>query len=365
MGSVWMSDDYTEYNASMLVPWSNGKPNNPPHLCVYNYYGYMFDYDCMTNIGVVCQRDQEYCPTNDPVWKHNGLWCYIVLLYYANGVTYDEAKYMCSNINGTVIMPKTRTDARWITYNLDFGGQWWIGLTDNDADNVYTWEDGTNQNLSTLYWFQGSDTIDPQPNARDNASLCAVMIDGEIYDVVCSTNHKVVCQVDAKTGLQTTLYNQTTKLADSETTTLPTETTGIPATFYNQTTNLVSLETTTFRSETTGIPATFYNQTTKHAKLETTTLPATNMSLTFTSLECEALWMNQRNCNCQEPSASTEIQNDIIMHRLDKTMLSSNIRKKSSASDPRRSSFYIGCVGIIVLVSSMLFIVVLDFIPRG
>lgn len=64
-----------------------------------------------------------YCPT-DPVWKHYDRWCYIVLLAYIdpeNGVTYDEAKDMCSNINGTVIMPKTMTDARWIENNLNFG----------------------------------------------------------------------------------------------------------------------------------------------------------------------------------------------------------------------------------------------------
>ncbi|CAG2251166.1 unnamed protein product [Mytilus edulis] len=241
--------------------------------------------------------------------------------------------------------------------------------------------------------------LDPQPNGRDNAWLCAVMIDGEIQDVECSTHNKVVCQVDGRnhnasyknTGIPATFYNQTTKHVDLETTTLVTETTGIPATFYSQTTKHVNLETTTHPSETTGIPATLYNQTTKHVDLETTTLvtettgipgtfyhqstkhvnlettnlPAANKSLTLSSLECEELWMNQSKCNCQEPSAIPEIQNDIITYRLDKTTLSSYIRKRSSASDPRKSSFYIGCVGIIVLVLSVLFIVVLDFIPRG
>ncbi|XP_063415974.1 uncharacterized protein LOC134697620 [Mytilus trossulus] len=362
----------------------------------------------------------KYCPT-DTVWDEHGLLCYIVLLDYTNGVTYGEAKDRCSKINGTVIMPKTKEEEEWITSKVIFGRYSWVGLTDYDVDDVFTWEDGTNDFLSTLYWYPA------QPNGRDNACVCAVMINGELNDVDCRTPNKVVCQVDAKTRLPTTVYDQSTNRSNFQTTTLPAETTRIPATFYNQTTNYmydnlettilptkttgipatfynqktmhvdlettaivtdttgipatvynqttkhVDLETTTLRAETTSIPPTFYNHTTKHvdlestkhSNLETTTVPVTNMSLTLTSLECEDFWMNQCKCNCQELPAIPEIHNDIITYRLDKTTLSSYIRKRSSASDPRKSSFYIGCVGITVLVLSILFIVVLDLIPRG
>lgn len=61
----------------------------------------------------------EDCPT-DPVWTQIGLLCYIVLLDSDNGVSYGEAKDMCSNINGTVIMPKTEIDANTIKTELDF-----------------------------------------------------------------------------------------------------------------------------------------------------------------------------------------------------------------------------------------------------
>jgi hypothetical protein len=39
---------------------------------------------------------------------------------------------------------------------------------------------------------------------------------------------------------------------------------------------------------------------------------------------------------------------DVNDLKIDKTSLSSTIRKKTSASDPRHSSMYIGCVGIVV-----------------
>lgn len=37
-----------------------------------------------------------------------------------------------------------------------------------------------------------------QPNGRDNVFVCAVIINGEMIDVDCSTSYKVVCQVDGK-----------------------------------------------------------------------------------------------------------------------------------------------------------------------
>ncbi|CAG2246994.1 unnamed protein product [Mytilus edulis] len=263
--------------------------------------------------------------------------CYIVLLDKTNGVNYDEAKDRCSKINGTVIMPKTKEEADWIASKVDFGIFSWVGLSDYDADYVYTWEDGTNAFLSTLYWHY------------TKTGLPTTSFDQ-------TTNHAdfEATTLRTETEIPAKFYNQTTNHANFQTTTLPTETTVTPATFYNQTTKHASLETITLPTETTEIPTTSYNQTTKHANLETTTLPAANMSLTLTLLECEELWMNQSSCNCQEPSAIPGIPNDIITYRLDKTTLSSYISKRSSASDPRKSSFYIGCVGIIVLVLSVL-----------
>ncbi|CAG2251165.1 unnamed protein product [Mytilus edulis] len=83
-GSVWMWNDNTEYDASMLLSWS------------------------------------KYCPT-DPALDKNGLLCYTKLLDSIYGVTYDEAKDRCSNINGTVIMPKTKEEADWIASKVYFG----------------------------------------------------------------------------------------------------------------------------------------------------------------------------------------------------------------------------------------------------
>lgn len=63
---------------------------------------------------------QDDCPT-DPEWKQLNSLCYTVLLDTTNGVTYDEAKDRCSNINGTVIMPKTKDEADLIASNVIFG----------------------------------------------------------------------------------------------------------------------------------------------------------------------------------------------------------------------------------------------------
>ncbi|CAG2190612.1 unnamed protein product [Mytilus edulis] len=72
-------------------------------------------------------------------------------------------------------------------------------------------------------------------------------------------------------------------------------------------------------------------------------------------------------CKCNCPKASvTPINNDLIDQlKIDKKTLSSYKRRRESATDPRKSSFYIGCIGITVLVISVAFIVLLDCIPRA
>ncbi|CAG2252180.1 unnamed protein product [Mytilus edulis] len=72
-------------------------------------------------------------------------------------------------------------------------------------------------------------------------------------------------------------------------------------------------------------------------------------------------------CKCNCPKASvTPINNDLIDQlKIDKKTLSSYKRRRKSATDPRKSSFYIGCIGITVLVIYVAFIVLLDFIPRA
>ncbi|CAG2217397.1 unnamed protein product [Mytilus edulis] len=68
-------------------------------------------------------------------------------------------------------------------------------------------------------------------------------------------------------------------------------------------------------------------------------------------------------------SETLNTNNDVrpitIPYKVDLKSLSSYRRRYKSADDPRMSSFYIGCVGIAVLVMSILFIIMLDCLPSA
>lgn len=54
-----------------------------------------------------------------------------------------------------------------------------------------------------------------------------------------------------------------------------------------------------------------------------------------------------------------------IPYKVDLRSLSSYRRSHQSAPDSRMSSFYIGCVGSVILVMIILFIMMLDFLPNA
>ncbi|CAG2243402.1 unnamed protein product [Mytilus edulis] len=72
--------------------------------------------------------------------------------------------------------------------------------------------------------------------------------------------------------------------------------------------------------------------------------------------------MNMYVSICSNQSNSTSGSQEYT-YKVDKKKLSSYKRKHQSASDPRKSSMYIGSVGIAVLVSVVLLIVFLDCVP--
>ena len=85
---------------------------------------------------------------------------------------------------------------------------------------------------------------------------------------------------------------------------------------------------------------------------------ATSPTTTLNSCLCDCSKM--QNYVTQANALPVDV-NDL---KIDKTSLSSTIRRKTSASDPRDSSLYIGCVGILVIISVALFILILDMLPR-
>ncbi|VDI72988.1 Hypothetical predicted protein [Mytilus galloprovincialis] len=93
-----------------------------------------------------------------------------------------------------------------------------------------------------------------------------------------------------------------------------------------------------------------------------------NLKTTATALStskatpCPASCTKTYTCHCQTTTGSSYTVTDL---KIDTKTLSSYKRRHQSVSDSRKSSFYIGCVGIMVLVLFLAFIVLLDFLPRA
>ncbi|VDI65522.1 Hypothetical predicted protein, partial [Mytilus galloprovincialis] len=70
-------------------------------------------------------------------------------------------------------------------------------------------------------------------------------------------------------------------------------------------------------------------------------------------------------CKCPNPSNRPPTSIPTSSLKLDKKTLSSYRNQHLSASDSRKSSYYIGCVGITVLVLSVAFNAILDCLPSS
>ncbi|XP_076071678.1 C-type lectin 1-like [Mytilus galloprovincialis] len=238
-----------------------------------------------------------YCDNSS--WQLEGTRCYKVILHQSSGVIYQEGKELCrdEHFNSTLVMPKTAEENTVIELFESIVGWFWIGLTDFDGNNKWTWEDGSSATFTD--WINGN---------PDNAlEQCVTLAWGGWHDNYCTALRGVICQLDA-------VYQESTTSMTSST----------------QTTNI--------------------QQSTSDEEAELST-----------NEPCL--------CNCDSPTsepypthASTVDTNTLI---LNKYYLSSAVRRRTSASDPRRSSFYIGCVGVAVLVITISFVILLDFLPRG
>ncbi|CAG2231193.1 unnamed protein product [Mytilus edulis] len=94
-----------------------------------------------------------------------------------------------------------------------------------------------------------------------------------------------------------------------------------------------------------------------------TIMPSTFLGHTISASDVPCILQ----CTSQ-PSGNINSNNVVepnIPYKVDLKSLSSYRRRYKSADDPRMSSFYIGCVGIAVLVLSILFIILLDCLPSA
>eukprot|EP00058_Branchiostoma_floridae_P003208 XP_002588696.1 hypothetical protein BRAFLDRAFT_248201 [Branchiostoma floridae] len=91
---------------------------------------------------------------------------------YHQIVTYDQARQFCATKGGLLAMPKDNKtdDFLWKLKNAaDSGGYFWFGLSDENWEGRWMWEDGTIHNKSADWsnWREG------QPDNHKGDEDCA------------------------------------------------------------------------------------------------------------------------------------------------------------------------------------------------
>ncbi|CAC5379913.1 unnamed protein product [Mytilus coruscus] len=293
-----------------------------------------------------------------------------------------------------IMMPQSQSDAAEIATNLDCG-HCWVGVTDFDADHIYTWEDGTDINQFSLY-FGGS-----EPNKRDKDYICAYIQKEQFYNGECTTLERVICEIHAIDNSQTTTSTQIS--TQMESTSAEIQITTYTSTFNTNPTTLsklsTQLEATSAKVQTTVHTSAIKTTHTTGAKTSTpydaNTASGTGPTGTKTSTDDTLTTINKSvvqsdnatimPCKFSGPVISASAVDCIVKctsnlsenlnssddvslnipYKVDLKSLSSYRRRQKSADDPRMSSFYIGYVGIAVLVMSILSIIMLDFLPSA
>ncbi|VDI77080.1 Hypothetical predicted protein [Mytilus galloprovincialis] len=198
--------------------WDNGS-NQPviwgstpilPQLCICVFVtGFMYDLDCYKLLGVVCQKDFLFPGICEVGWTNFGSNCFKTLRQEINGVDFGDARIICSMEGAHIMMPKSQPDAEQIVTGLGVRNSWG-GVTDFDADHIYTWEDGTDISQLSLYF---SDT---EPNNRDLDYICAYIQNGHFFNAACTTSERVICQINA-TSTTVSTTKEPVSSTDSET----------------------------------------------------------------------------------------------------------------------------------------------------
>ncbi|VDI37431.1 Hypothetical predicted protein [Mytilus galloprovincialis] len=232
-----------------------------------------------------------------------------------------------------------------------------------------------NDTRKSSFYIGCIDCTDP------NEDCLRLRLNGELCDQTCATSYLTICQRDADP--------ETTSVIDStsspEITTTHSKTSIVPITTEAdllQTTSYISITssheiTTTNPKTTEGRTATetdLFGTTSAHlsTKTETTVESSTSNSAkslapkVSSTLSSGIVTNSTEHCNyvfvCSNHVNKIQDSQRFI-YTVDTKQLSSYKRKRQSAWDPRKSSLYIGTVGIAVLVLTILLIMFLDCVP--
>ncbi|XP_022339722.2 uncharacterized protein LOC111134708 [Crassostrea virginica] len=314
--------------------------------------------------------------SNSFVYQHapSNVVCYWVSTIQTN---ITQANAVCLGQGGFLALIADSTADAAVTSFLDSQGlrstEVYLGY-DVDTTSNYrlttlsgqeqTYKNFYSTNINSADWHCVSTYISSWfPEQCDNA-----------YHFLCSNISNLAAPPSTSTVIQTTTDYSESTTTEIQTTTDYSESTTTEiqtTTDYSESTSTV-IQTTTDHSEST---TTEIQTTTDYSESTTTTTTTPTAAATATTTATTATTTSSTcicptNCvvsytatinSSEELNAKiAEIKKEI---EVEKSTLSSNIRKKTSADDPRPSAKSVGCIGIVIIAIVIGGIVALD-LPR-
>ncbi|KAM4704665.1 collectin-12 isoform 1-T1 [Rhinophrynus dorsalis] len=127
-------------------------------------------------------------------WKNFTDKCY----YFSTGQEiFDDAKLSCEEKGAILVVIENKEEQQFLKKQTSGKGNFWIGLTDSDEENVWKWLDGTTPNYTN--WKTGQP--DNWSHQLGPGEDCAGLIYSGLWnDFHCQDNNHFICEKDMDKG---------------------------------------------------------------------------------------------------------------------------------------------------------------------
>nr|XP_015193377.1 PREDICTED: C-type lectin domain family 4 member F-like isoform X1 [Lepisosteus oculatus] len=157
--------------------------------------------DALNELSEKCEIVDQYCPTaNQPLQERLCQYCpqgwelFNSKCYYfsTDKLSWTDSRKSCKTQGANLLMIDSREEQEFFT-NHPKKGYYWIGLSDSDKENYWTWVDNTV--LITGYW--SSPKLDG--NRANNCAVININANSlnNWVDVGCISAHRRICETKA------------------------------------------------------------------------------------------------------------------------------------------------------------------------
>ncbi|KAL3984216.1 potassium inwardly-rectifying channel subfamily J member 1 [Sarotherodon galilaeus] len=120
-------------------------------------------------------------------WKQHGGNCYY---FSTRKSSWDVSRTECRTKGGDLVKIDSSEEQSFLKTKIEYGGYFWIGLTDSAEEGKWLWVDGSPLNERLASWsFR-------EPDDR-NGEDCVKMEQMYWFDNSCKVNHRSICEKPA------------------------------------------------------------------------------------------------------------------------------------------------------------------------